>query len=169
MKLKFLTLTSALFLFTSSAVSADSFETYARVISSDQMVERVNKPSENCSIERVTETSTAPAEKGISGAIIGGIAGGLLGHTVGKGNGNAIATGAGAIGGAIIGDRMQNGSGSAQPETKEIKRCVQVDNWESKITGYKVTYEYGGQTFATVLPYNPGSSIKVQVSVSPKP
>jgi len=44
-----------------------------------------------------------------SGAIVGGIVGGLLGSQIGKGSGNKVATGAGAITGAIIGGKKEGG------------------------------------------------------------
>ena len=42
-----------------------------------------------------------------------------------------------------------------------------VDNWESRIVGYRVTYEYHGHLYTTVLPYDPGPRMPVQVSVAP--
>lgn len=40
------------------------------------------------------------------GAAVGGIAGGLLGATVGKGNGQLLSTGAGALIGTVVGSKV---------------------------------------------------------------
>lgn len=44
------------------------------------------------------------------GAILGGALGGVVGSRFGQGNGNTIATGAGAVAGAMVGDRMSSSS-----------------------------------------------------------
>jgi outer membrane lipoprotein SlyB len=42
------------------------------------------------------------------GAILGAVIGGIIGHQLGGGTGNTLATGAGAIGGAVAGNAIQN-------------------------------------------------------------
>lgn len=46
------------------------------------------------------------------GAILGGIAGGVIGHQIGAGRGNDVATVAGALGGAYVGNQVQKSSDS---------------------------------------------------------
>ncbi len=48
----------------------------------------------------------------VGGAIVGGLVGAAIGSQIGKGDGKTLATGAGAIGGAIAGSNLANG---AQP------------------------------------------------------
>jgi uncharacterized protein YcfJ len=52
--------------------------------------------------------------------------------------------------------------------TAPVQRCQQVNNFETVITGYQVTYEFDGQRFSTQLPYNPGNQLRVNVAVSPR-
>jgi uncharacterized protein YcfJ len=97
-----------------------------------------------------------------TGGIIGGVAGALLGSQIGGGSGNKAATAAGAIIGAMAGDRVANPD---QPHTELVERCRQVDSFRDVIKGYNVTYRYNGQDIAITLPYQPGSTLRVGVSV----
>ena len=58
---------------------------------------------------RVTDIETVSIEKRSSagGAILGAVIGGLIGSQVGAGSGNAVAIGAGAVGGAVIGNQIE--------------------------------------------------------------
>ncbi len=37
----------------------------------------------------------------------------------------------------------------------------------NRVSGYNVTYEYGGRTYSTRTNYNPGNRIRVRVNVDP--
>lgn len=190
------------------AYAADFTDT-ARVVSSTPIYERVSEPKRECWKETV---QVAPKERSIGGAVIGGVAGGLLGSQVGGGNGRTVATGAGAVAGAVIGDQVANpdsnrsatgavvggvagavlgsqvggGTGNKaatavggiagavigdrvanpdQPRTEQVERCREVQASREVIKGYNVTYRYNGQDITTTLPYQPGSTIRVGVSV----
>ena len=93
---------------------------------------------------------------------VGGVAGGLLGSQVGGGSGKKAATAAGAIAGVIIGDRVANPD---QPRSEQVERCREVQTSREVIKGYNVTYRYNGRDVTTTLPYQPGSTIQVGVSV----
>lgn len=54
-------------------------------------------------IETLTER---PKGTGV-GAVAGGVVGGVLGHQVGDGNGQKVATAAGAVGGALLGNKIE--------------------------------------------------------------
>ena len=58
---------------------------------------------------RVTDIETVAIEKRSSagGAILGAVIGGLIGSQVGGGTGNVLATGAGVIGGAVVGNNIE--------------------------------------------------------------
>ncbi|MDD2721728.1 MAG: glycine zipper 2TM domain-containing protein [Gallionella sp.] len=101
-----------------------------------------------------------------TGAIVGGVAGALLGSQVGGGNGNRAATAAGGIAGVLIGDRIANPSQSAP---QQVQRCRDVDNYQDVIRGYNVTYRYNGRDFTTTLPYDPGSTVRVGISLIQEP
>jgi uncharacterized protein YcfJ len=144
------------------AFAAD-FEDYARVMSVTPQLEQVNYPQQDCHTEYV------PAQRqsrGMGGSIVGGLAGGIIGNQVGGGNGRTAATAAGAIAGAIVGDRMENNNAPVT-EHQPVNRCRTVDNWQTRASGYAVTYEYRGHTYTSVMPYDPGERIRVRVSVTP--
>jgi outer membrane lipoprotein SlyB len=56
-------------------------------------------------IDLFRDGSSAPTGLG---AILGGVAGGVIGHQFGGGGGNALATIAGAVGGALVGNNIQH-------------------------------------------------------------
>lgn len=106
--------------------------------------------------------SNPDSNRSATGGIVGGVAGALLGSQIGGGTGNKAATAAGGIVGAVVGDRVANPD---QPHTEQVERCRQVDSSREVIKGYNVTYRYNGQDINTTLPYQPGSTIRVGVSV----
>jgi uncharacterized protein YcfJ len=97
------------------------------------------------------------------------LAGGILGHQVGKGSGKDAATALGVVVGAIAGDRLDNRDRVEryEPGSREVQRCRTVYDTQTRITGYRVDYEYRGQHYSTVLRENPGTSLAVRVSVDP--
>lgn len=148
----------------SIAVAAD-FDDYARVMSVTPQVEQVNYPQQECHTEYVP---VQRQQRGVGGSIIGGVAGGILGNQVGGGNGRTVATAAGAIAGAIVGDRLENNNAAVATEQQPVRQCRTVDNWQSRTNGYAVTYEYHGHTYTSVMPYDPGERMRVRVSVIPR-
>ncbi|MES2069394.1 MAG: glycine zipper 2TM domain-containing protein [Pseudomonadota bacterium] len=155
-----------------SAAHAADFEDYARVVSVTPQVEQVNTPRQECNTAYETVQRQPQQERGVGGSIIGGIAGGLLGAQVGGGNGRTAAAAVGAITGAVVGDRVENNpnNGNGQPvyDQRQVRQCHMVDRWETRTTGYAVTYEYQRRNYTTVMPYDPGSRIKLQVSLTPR-
>lgn len=97
-----------------------------------------------------------------TGSIVGGIAGALLGSQVGGGSGRNAAAAAGGLAGVLIGDRVANPD---QPVSQQVERCRDVDNYHDVIKGYTVTYRYNGKEATTTLPYQPGSTVQVGVSM----
>lgn len=159
-----------------AALAADFTDT-AKVVSSTPVRERVSEPKQECWTETVSSTGTvtksAPVEeRSIGGAVVGGVIGGVIGSQVGQGSGNTVATAAGAIAGTIIGDRVANQNSQRQaqateqvPQTREERRCRQVESFREVIRGYDVTYRYNGRDITTRLPYDPGNTVRVSVSV----
>ena len=68
-----------------------------RVISSTPVIQQVGVPRQVCSMQPVLTS----APKSGAGAVMGAIAGGAMGNAVGDGNGRALATMVGLVGGAI--------------------------------------------------------------------
>jgi uncharacterized protein YcfJ len=151
------------------AGAPDRFEDFARVREVDPQYERINVPRKECYSEYEPEVRrNGRAGNGVVGPLIGGVTGGLLGSTVGKGSGRVAAAAVGAAVGAIVGDRLSDRSrGYEEYDEREVRRCRMVDNWESRISGYRVVYEYAGRTYTSVLPYDPGRKLAVNVIVEP--
>jgi outer membrane lipoprotein SlyB len=69
------------------------------------------------------------------GAVLGGIAGGVVGHQVGHGRGKDVATVAGALGGAYIGNNVQKSN-----ERDRYRITVRLEN------GAKLVVEQAGES-----------------------
>ncbi len=160
----------------SGVVWAADYVDTAKVISSTPIYERVSEPKQECWYETIssagTITKSAPVEeRSIGGALVGGIIGGVVGSQIGAGEGRTAATAAGAIAGAIIGDRAGNQPGqqeqqtSQAPQVREERHCRQVESFRDVIRGYDVIYRYKGQDVTTKLPYQPGDTVRVGISV----
>jgi uncharacterized protein YcfJ len=141
-------------------VNAAEINEYARVVDVREKTDQVNRPRRECAQE---PASAGADDRGYTGAIVGGVAGGLLGSQVGKGNGKVAVAGAGAVVGALAGDRIQNNGGGAQPAT----RCYTTNDVQTKVTGYYVTYEFRGQTYTDVVPFRPGEQIRIRARLTP--
>ena len=48
-----------------------------------------------------------------------------------------------------------------------MRQCRNVDAFESRTTGYDVTYEYHGQNHTAFMSRDPGNRIRLRVSVEP--
>jgi uncharacterized protein YcfJ len=142
------------------AAGAANAEEFARVVSSAPVMQQVAVPRQVCTQQQV---ATAPAKSGL-GAILGGVAGAALGNQIGRGGGREVATAAGAIGGAVLGNNMED-AGPGQVQT--VQTCHTETVYEQRVNGYTVQYEYAGRQYTTQLPYQPGPSIRVRVSVTP--
>ena len=144
---------------------AEIFTDNARVRSAEPQYENVNVPRNECSSQWINERgarrSGEPQDRQYGGAIVGGLAGGILGHQIGGGSGKDAATALGVMLGAITGDRLANRdqggqydnsqyeNGQYESTQREVKRCRTVYDTQTRITGYRVTYEYRGQHYST--------------------
>ncbi|HPF27243.1 MAG TPA: glycine zipper 2TM domain-containing protein [Steroidobacteraceae bacterium] len=111
--------------------------------------------------------------------ILGGIIGAAVGNQIGSGDGRRAATVAGAIIGSAVGhdaaarrDARQSyarGRDDYRGREYAVERCETRyrDDWEERIDGYRVTYEYNGMRQTTRLPYDPGERVRVRVDVRP--
>ena len=113
--------------------------------------------------------------------ILGSIIGAAVGNQIGSGDGRRAATVAGAIIGSAVGHdaaarrdaRQSTDYRDAYYDNRgreySVERCETRyrDDWEERIDGYRVTYEYNGVRQVTRLPYDPGDRLRVQVNVRP--
>jgi len=149
-----------------TAVAGTDFQDYARVQNVSPQYERINAPRQECYTEAVPQAYYRRSDS-VVGPLIGGVAGGLLGSRFGEGNGRVASAAVGAVAGAIVGDQLQSRGSQVEYGGREVRRCRTVDQWESRITGYHVAYEYQGRSYTTLLPYDPGARLPVRVSVEP--
>ena len=179
---------ASLFATTLFGAQAQSFTDNARVRSAEPQYETVNVPRNECSSQWINEnrrgayqTQDRQPDRQYGGAIVGGLAGGVIGHQIGGGSGKDAATALGVVLGAITGDRLENRNQGPQysqdsqyPQysqyqdgQREVKRCRTVYDPQSRITGYRVTYDYRGQQHTTMMRSNPGNNLQVRVTVEP--
>jgi len=153
-----------------SLAQAADFEDFGRVVSVRPQVEQVNHPRQECRDQVVqTQQPQQSSGNGTGGAIIGGIIGGLAGNQIGGGTGRSVATAAGAIAGTLVGERAGSGGGQGGGAVTEqqVRQCRMVDHWESRTSGYEVTYDYRGRNYTSVMSYDPGERVRLRVVVEP--
>ena len=153
-----------------AGANAQAFETVARVTNVSPINETVNHPAQKCWTEYQQTTQVTQPPHDYGGAVAGGIIGGLIGSQFGGGKGKLAATAVGAGIGAVAGDHAANRNASADytTATTPVQRCQTVDNFETRVAGYMVTYEFDNWKFTTKLPYHPGNQLRVNVAVTPK-
>ena len=67
-----------------------------------------------------------------AGAVLGAVIGGVIGNQIGSGTGRAAATGAGVVGGALIGTHLQK-----RNESDVYRVSVRMDNGERRTFDYQ--------------------------------
>lgn len=146
-----------------------AYDAVATVVQSTPITQTVNRPTQQCWTEGQQTVQPPPQEHNYVGGVLGTIAGGLLGSTIGRGSGRVAGAAIGAGIGALTGDALANSDSSqAAPYSVPVQRCQQVDHYETVTTGYQVTFDYDGQRFSTRLPYDPGSRLPINVTVTPR-
>jgi uncharacterized protein YcfJ len=130
--------------------------------------ESVAVPRNECSRQWVQQAE-APQGRNYGGAVVGGIAGALIGNQVGGGHGREAATAIGAVVGAMTGDNIANRDVAYgyREVPREVTTCRTVQDVRQQLTGYRVDYEYHGQVYSTFMREQPGSTLRVRVSVDP--
>ena len=157
---------------TAAGAQAQSFIDNARVRQVEPQYENVAVPRTVCNSEWVNEPQRVGGGQHYGGTIIGGVAGGILGNQVGKGHGREAATAVGAVIGALAGNHIGNQSGNQggwtpYEQPREVRRCQTVNDVQARLTGYRVAYDYRGQTYSTFMTESPGQFLPVRVSVEP--
>jgi len=104
-------LAACLLMLSSAAVHAQEV---GKVISSTPIIQQVAVPRQVCNTQQVV----SGGQKSGAGAAMGAIAGGVIGNQMGQGTGNALATMAGLVGGAILGEKIE---GPGTPEVKPVE------------------------------------------------
>lgn len=149
---------------------AEGYTDYARVKSSEPQYERVSTDRQVCWNETVNVRDDRNySGNNTAGMILGGATGAIVGHQFGGGRGRDAMTAIGAVTGAMIGNKWGQNDNNRNDSyrTEEVRRCRNEPEWTQRITGYKVTYEYAGRRYTTIMPNDPGRDMKVNVAVSP--
>lgn len=131
---------------------------YGTVISATPVTTRVAVPHQTC---RDEPQAYAPPTSG-GGALLGAVIGGVFGNAIGGGSGQALATGVGAIAGAMTGDRLE--AGSTPPAVATVRNCWTSTGYEDRVVGYDVVYEYNGQRRSARVAQHPGERIALDVA-----
>ncbi len=128
-----------------------------RVISSTPVISQTGVPRQVCTTQAVPVQS----QRSGGGAVIGAIAGGAMGNAVGGGEGRALATMIGLVGGAILGDRIE---GQGPTQTQNVQSCTTQTFYENRTTAYNVVYEYAGKQYSVQMPNDPGQFVRLQIT-----
>ena len=132
---------------------------------------RVEKPRRECWDDvRYVESRPHISDLAVGGrTLLGAAIGGVIGHQFGSGSGRDAATVAGAMIGAGVGYDSAAKRSAAGAREEVVQRCdVRYEHdYEERIDGYRVTYEYNGRELTTRMPYDPGEKIRVRVAVAP--
>jgi len=123
------------------------------VISSQPVVQQVAVPRQVCNNQYVQAPNTG------GGALLGGLTGAAVGSTIGGGSGRAAALGVGAVLGAIVGSNVE-----ARNNARVVPNCITENTYENRTVAWNVTYEYAGRQYTTQMPYDPGSTVRLNVS-----
>ncbi len=127
------------------------------VISSTPVVQQIAVARQICNNQPVM---VQPQTSG-GGGLLGALAGAAIGSQIGGGNGRAAALGIGAIGGALLGNSIEaNGNAQAQM----VPQCATQTVYENRTVAWNVTYEYAGRQQTVQMPYDPGPTIRLQVT-----
>ncbi len=136
-----------------SGVSAQ--EVMGRVISSAPVIQQVAVPRQVCSPGAAVQPQTSGA-----GGVIGALVGAAIGSQFGSGSGRGAATVAGTVAGAVIGNSVE----AQNQRQAQAPQCTTETYYENRTVAWQVTYEYAGREYSTRLPYDPGPTIRLQVT-----
>jgi uncharacterized protein YcfJ len=128
------------------------------VISAVPVVQQVAVPRQNC-VQGMVQAQ--PYTSGMGG-LAGGIAGAAIGSTIGGGSGTAAAMVLGTIGGALLGNSVEANNMRAQQAM--VPTCTTETSYENRTVGYDVTYDYAGRQYSVRMPYDPGPTLRLQVT-----
>lgn len=143
-------------------LTAHAFTDYAPITRVTPEYEETRVPQEDCRFEH-GESRRQQGDTNWTGAVVGAGVGAAIGNRFGKGAGRALSTAAGMIGGAALGDHLQNDT------TRDHQDCKRYERVEQHVRGYRVEYSYAGRPYTAVLPEAPrGDELPVHVEVSPE-
>ncbi len=127
----------------------------------------VTQQNQHCWVERQQVQNGGDPNAGIAGAVVGGVLGGIIGHQFGGGRGNDVATGAGAVGGALLGSNVARNNSGGEVATQDVQRCERVSG-HARPDYWDVTYNYRGVEHHVQMTSPPGDTITVNADGEPR-
>jgi uncharacterized protein YcfJ len=142
-------------------VSLVALSAQAQIVTRDQaqvtnvtpIVDQIRQPGQCRQYQGNAQTQQGP---NVGRAAIGALVGGVIGSRFGAGHGRDAMIAAGAATGAVI--------GAGQNDQSQTVQCDQ-DTIVEQIRGYRVAYTYQGYQATVNLPYQPGPTINVTITV----
>ncbi|PCK08166.1 MAG: histidine kinase [Alteromonadaceae bacterium] len=161
-----------------AAKPTSHFEDYAQVKKVTPIYETVERraPHRECWVETVRTERPRHRHNSATGTLVGGVIGGAIGHAVGHGKSNKKI---GAVVGSLIGmsigndisrqGRHNNNRSHHEVSYNDVERCETSYRYETeeKLSGYRVSYRYHGQTYVTRMRNHPGDRIRLAVKIKP--
>lgn len=128
------------------------------VISSTPVVQQIPVPRQVCQQQPVVVQQQPSG----AGGVIGALAGAAIGSQFGGGSGRGAAMVAGTLGGALLGNSIEaQGQGGY---VQNVPHCTTQTTYENRTVAWDVTYEYAGRRHHVQMPYDPGPTIRLQVT-----
>jgi uncharacterized protein YcfJ len=138
--------------------SAAGAQEIGRVLSSTPVIQQIAVPRQVCSYQPMTVQQPNTG----TGGVVGALAGGAIGNQIGHGDGRAAATVLGLVGGALLGNQIERNNSA--PQVQNVQSCTTQTQYENRTIGYNVVYEYAGKQYNVQMPYDPGPTIRLQVT-----
>ena len=145
---------------------ADNFVVKARVSHVEPIYEVIQIPSERreCWGEEVSGSHVSHSSDGM---LVGAIIGGVIGHNVGQGHNRGATTAVGTLIGATIGHDSDRDYETPYRYTEQRCQITTDTIEEERISGYRVSYRFQGDTHVTQMERDPGRYVNLRVSLLP--
>ena len=159
------------FAFYSNVLAYTSFEE-VEVLSTEPIFEAVNQrvPTQECRVEYVPAKQPRFDGRSNTPGIIGALIGGAVGNALGSDKSNKkVGAAAGAILGASIAKDVnrKRREGQYNRVEREVCRTFYRTERAQEIIGYDVSYSYNGSIYTSRMDYDPGSTMRLRVNISP--
>ncbi|MDP4536400.1 glycine zipper 2TM domain-containing protein [Alkalimonas collagenimarina] len=150
---------------TAPAIAYNQPIEYARVTKVEPIYRTIatHRPQQVCHTETVQYRGHTSQDK--TPVVLGAIVGGALGHAIGHNKSNKrVGMAAGAIlGGAVVNDVQRQNRQSHVVHQQHCRPTNSSVEYRNVLEGYEVSYKLRGRHYQTVLDYDPGPRLPVQV------
>mgnify|MGYP001168102850 CR=1 FL=1 len=153
-------------------VWADSSYEEAEVVAVSPRYETVtySEPREECHLERVAYADRE--QRSGTPKLVGALIGGALGNALGAKEPNKKV---GAVVGGLLGYSIgkdvtrhkRRHQGAVRYRQEQVCEVFYDLREERQLTGYDVTYAYGGRNYQALLDEHPGDTLRVKVRIRP--